>query len=249
MEMAMFEFRRGRCLQVFLLSLLLAVSGAGAAEQDEYPSNARVVQRFLQQIYPELANHGYYFGVRGYTSFDSTLNDITHLEAVVTDLPPWKEEPAFTREGTPTVSRPRTLLSVLVLLLRPGDVVTYAAAGDVVHTQENEKLREAVNLHPEWRETQILRALGATRPQYGPADRVKLEATLPIAALRTLLGEITVDSVSFDVFQPNNDTPILGLSWNVTVTARGASERYSLMFEPFGGKLVLLTKLPPSTAR
>jgi hypothetical protein len=96
-----------------------------------------------------------------------------------------------------------------------------------------DRLLAAVKKHPDWTDARILAELRSSGAKFGPDRKEAFVSSLPIAKLKTFVGEIEVRSVEFDVHE---------LTWLVRVPWHDreghVDERSFLVFEPFEGRLI-----------
>jgi hypothetical protein len=125
------------------------------------------------------------------------------------------------------------------------------ANSDAVHEQQREALHHLVASHPDWSNAQIANALKQAGAQFGPEDKEAFVNSLPLNKAERFLGKIKITSVQFEypARDQNGQFTTLGLSWVVQAAAElpdGTHPAYTLVFEPFEGKL---TDLGQSLAR
>jgi hypothetical protein len=158
---------------------------------------------------------------------------------MVNDAPAPGESAAIVREP---------LLTAAFRFTASGELETYAATGVLVDRVRNEALVKTLAEHPDWTETDAdaaLQAMGG-RPSTGaapasPVDAFTLErfigrdaAPVEAARLRWRPSKAGVASEGFAAVP----------GWTTEVTAKrrdGQPVSYRLVFEPFAGRLVMVT--------
>jgi hypothetical protein len=108
-------------------------------------------------------------------------------------------------------------------------------------------IRQLVELHPEWSEAEAIRALKQAGASYGPADKEEFVKSLHLQSTEKFLGRVKVQSVEFSGLNPvhTGNFAAGSLDWVVRMEANfpdNTTVTYSLTFEPFAGKLMLLTR-------
>ena len=102
--------------------------------------------------------------------------------------------------------------------------------------------------HPEWTVDQIGNEMTKTGAYYGPSARDKLLKAIPLRSLETFFGKISVTDLRFDLRYDPDEKRIMGtMNWLLTTTVRTQTKKnltYIFSFEPFGGRLLRLSKDP-----
>ncbi len=130
-------------------------------------------------------------------------------------------------------------------------IFTISAGGPFVNTDKLENLAHLVDSHPEWSDRDVERAIADAGAQFGPGAKDEVLRSLPTSALKLLLGEIQITSIEFTARNEQQLTerlPSAILLWHVCMISRKsgrADRKYCASFEPFQGKFVSLTKIPP----
>jgi len=128
------------------------------------------------------------------------------------------------------------------------ELVVMAAGGPIAEGRQD-KLAEEVNKHPKWSDAQIIAALNAAGPKFGPDHKAEFLRALPIEKLKPFLGgEIEVLSAEFSLrYRTFEEAHEASLSWIVQTTWRSSDGREAtcnLAFEPFDGHLTSLMRVP-----
>jgi hypothetical protein len=140
------------------------------------------------------------------------------------------------------------LLNAAVGFAASGELESYAATGVLVDRTRNEALVKTLAEHPDWADSDAdaaLQAMGG-RPSTGaapssPIDAPKLERFIgssPTVGDATLRWRPSKTGGTSERF-----AAVPGWTTEVTATRRdGARLTYRLVFEPFGGRLVMVTQ-------
>jgi hypothetical protein len=220
-----------RFLVVCLIGL--AVTGVSLVAQGRSPVPTEVLAAsdFLLLAYPDLMSRpvNVAFNVTGRT-----------VAVTVTDAP-------VPGDSKPAVQEP--LLNASVAFAASGELETYAATGVLVDRTRNEALVKALAEHPEWADSDAdaaLQAMGG-RPSTGAAPSAPLDA----AKLRRFVGNDAEKVGDAQLrWRPSKNggtserfAAVPGWTTEVRATKRdGVQTTYRLVFEPFGGRLVMVTQ-------
>jgi hypothetical protein len=109
-------------------------------------------------------------------------------------------------------------------------------------------LRKLIESHPEWSDEQAVKALKQDGASFGPDEKLSFINTLPFDKAEPFLGRLRVTSVEFNHLQRERVENFAGATMDWTVSADaffsdGTSGKYVFNFEPYQGKLTLLTRL------
>lgn len=119
----------------------------------------------------------------------------------------------------------------------PSWISSYGA-GDVVTDSKRDAFKGLLKRHPKWSRAQKVTALKEAGARYGPNDRAAFLKEVPIRQLQEFLGPFQVDSVDLSTDLAE---------WTVFVWMQRPGEGPNLFFlayEPFGGRLVQIGRLP-----
>ncbi|MGA7909472.1 MAG: hypothetical protein WCA16_18845 [Candidatus Sulfotelmatobacter sp.] len=228
--------RPHRSLIFFVIILLSARVDAG----DDYFVRAKA---FLRAIYPELKSKNLRVTVFDDASFAS--------EGGLTTFSIGLEERIQDRLSNKESLRP--CVSAFFSFPNSSDdrIFKLAVSGPFVNESKTEGVRQLIDSHPEWSDSQVIQALEEKQPQYGPGSKEALLETVPLRALEPFLGKVRVLSTEFELrshAQLEEKLPSAELQWVIHVEGRMPGRKplmYYLAVEPFGGKLVLLGRTPP----
>lgn len=146
--------------------------------------------------------------------------------------------------GTGQCICPHRVLSTNIVfdaLNEDHQLIEFAADGLPV-TGERNKLLDLMAEHPDWSDSDLAQRLRSAGAKFGPEDRNDFLRHLPVQELRPFIGQLEVLSVEFEF--RDKESPKNGLTWVVEAKALqpGNKERkYVLLFEPFEGKVVLIS--------
>jgi hypothetical protein len=217
------------------LTLVLVVAGpvalrAQGGGRSPVPAEVSAAMEFVLLAYPDLMTR----------PVNVTVNVAGRTVAVtVSDAP------------TSASATPREpLLQAAVTWAEGGELETYAATGVLVERTRNEALVKTLAEHPDWTDSDAdaaLQAMGG-RPSTGAAptspmdDASKLDRFVGSDARK--VGDSTLrwrPSKNGGASERFAAVP----GWTTEVTARkrdGTAVAYRLVFEPFGGRLVMVTQ-------
>jgi hypothetical protein len=221
-----------RCLGIAgLLSLVVAVPlSAQTVGRGAVPAEVTAATDFLLLVYPDLATR----------PVTVTFNPSGRTVAVsVADAPGPGEAPSAGREP---------LLTAGFEFAESGELQSFAATGVLLERTRNETLARTLAEHPAWTDTDAEAALLALGGR--PSTAVPPMSQIEPAKLAPFVGASPAPSKTSQLrWRPSTDvadqpfaaTP--GWTAEVAATTRdGKRATYRLVFEPFGGRLVLVTR-------
>jgi hypothetical protein len=254
-------FLRARVINNFLLtSMLYIVATPSASSQQNLPIHQvtvlTFVHDFLQVFYPELISKGHALKLAVHHPADTTWSEISGVFFTVTpERPPDYGLVISGPNGQIPETRPdpdSILLDGSIWLppLEHGSRVQQVlTTPESAHEQKLTAFRNLVESHPEWSDEHAISALKQAGARFGPDDKDAFLRTLPLDKMERFLGHLKVTSVEFSHLQSGVEHyRTLGrLDWSVHVEAQfsdGTSSDYQLVFEPFQGKLTMLSREP-----
>jgi hypothetical protein len=116
----------------------------------------------------------------------------------------------------------------------------YVGDSALSHSKENDAIRRQVESHPEWSEAQALVELRKAGARFGPASKEELLQAIQLQKYERFLGHFTIKSVEFVGLTEPHAGNFASLSWSIRLDVEspgGSHSPYTLVFEPFGGKL------------
>ena len=106
--------------------------------------------------------------------------------------------------------------------------------------KENASIRELVEAHPEWSEERALAELNRAGARFGPEKKDELLKTVRLEKYERFIGHFTIKSVEFAALSEPHEGNFAFLWWRIKLDVElsgGSHTEYSLIFEPFEGKL------------
>jgi len=247
--------RRAACL--LLAILFLGASGAISHSQtaNDQDNVLTRVQAFLQVSYPELFGKGLDLNVRTTQPIDNTWRQIYDIKFDVLLYNPQSERminpPVDSRTGLPVPPPKNTVLLRGSIWFDQEGRLNKFSVGDCAldHYKKNAAVRKLVESHPEWSEAQAFAALKKAGARFGPESKEELLKTIRLDKYEQFLGHFTVKSVEFVGLGQSHEGDFASLWWSIRVDAEspgGAHSFFSLIFEPFEGKLTEALHSPPA---
>ncbi len=208
---------------------------------------------FLRTFYPELLGKDLLLNLHATQSIDHTWRQSGGIRFDVKLYDPLSERmlnPPVDGKTGKQLSPPdnTVLLEGLFTFNQEGRLEHMFAAGDVVHSKQNDAIRKLVESHPEWSEDEAVGALKKAGARYGPADRDQFLQAIHLERFARSLGRLKIELVEFNELSPDHTGSFAAAAFNWTVKAEGRAPnrthcRYSLGFEPFGGKLISVSRM------
>lgn len=245
----MFKSRPSRTLG--LLISIIVVSVTSPVNSDAQVSNDRdtvltSAHDFLRSSYPELVGRDLLLDLSITQGIDSPWTQIYEMRLDVKPHDPRSEgmlnppfDPKTGKQLPPPENAP--LLQGSISFTREGRVHQFYV-GDCAlsHSKENDAIRRQVESHPEWSEAQALVELGKAGARFGPASKEELLQAIQLQKYERFLGHFTIKSVEFVGLTEPHAGNFASLSWSIRLdveSSGGSHSPYTLVFEPFGGKL------------
>lgn len=232
-----------RCISVMLLAA--ASTPLLSNKRDHNDDKIALAKQIVRQLYPELTGRGLYFTIADESTLDSEGGS-THFAMHV--LQPVKGVAAVPERCPPS------LITVGFVFPVEGDdrIHSLHAGGPTVNMDENGRLRELVDEHPDWSDKKVEEVLRNAGVHFGPWAKDALVNSLPMPVLNLLLGEVQITAMKFvmrDEKQMQEGLHSAALSWGIEMSSHmegRQDERYFATFEPFRGRLIGLLQLPMS---
>jgi hypothetical protein len=248
-------FLRARLINSFLLTSMLYIVATPSASSQQNPPIHQVtvltfVHDFLEVFYPELISKGHRLKLSVSLPADSSGREIAGVYFTVTAEPPRPQNGQFVPEVRPD---PNTVLLDGNIWLPPLEhgsrVQQVLTSSESANEQKLTAFRNLVESHPEWSDEQAISALKQAGARFGPNDKDAFLCTLPLDKMERFLGHLKVTSVEFSHLQSGveHNRTLGRLDWSVHAKAQfsdGTSSDYQLVFEPFQGKLTMLSRDP-----
>ena len=192
------------------------------------------VKRFMRAAFPEYANRGYKLDLTTRQEFD----EVAWGPSMTVTVWKWNSAP-------PKSSADRAELLTGRLDFHPsGESFHFESPG--AGDSALREITEEAAAHPDWTETDLLKALHAVGAEY-PFDRGQAFLTrLDIDRFAPVLGKI--GKVEVDHVWRRPEAPaIVVIAWRVRMEGVGSDgrvSRYTLTFEPIRGRLLELFREP-----
>jgi hypothetical protein len=211
------------------------------------------VHDFLQVFYPELISKGHRLKLSVLHPADSSWREISGVYFTVTPESPPDYGVPLSQNGKmvpETRPDPKTVLldgNIWLPPLEHGSRIQQVVVSESPHREKLEILCKLVRLHPEWTESQAVSALKQAGARFGPDDKEAFINSLPFDKTEKFLGRLKISSVDFNLVRPDstNEFGMVSMDWSVRAEASfpdGGSGIYLFVFEPFDGKLTMLSR-------
>lgn len=216
---------------LFLLLLSPSVRAQREPQGRTPPAHVLAAQAFLLLAYPDLVNR------------PITMTMQPQGSGLVVSV-----EDADDPLQRPRGAVPSPVVVAAMEFTASGQLRSFAASGALVNDVANRALRDQLLEHPEWTEAQAaswLRANGAAAVQSAPDDVTRLTSPRWQAFLGTNVqtgASAFAARESSSQGQPPVWRPRPGWEVQVSATASAGAASYRLVFEPFGGRLVAVTR-------
>lgn len=121
-------------------------------------------------------------------------------------------------------------------------VTSIFADGSLVESEKQQALNKLIDANPQWTEAQMTEALLAAGAKFGPNEKARISARLPVDKLEPMVGKIRIASTEF-TFRGNSKEPYFAImNWTIHFRATTGKhhDEYFISIEPFEGKIVSL---------
>jgi hypothetical protein len=237
--------------------LLCALGVAAVFAQQNPPISQETVltfvHDFLQVFYPELISKGHRLKLSVLHPADSSWREITGVYFTVTPESLRDYGVSLSQNGKMVPESrpdPKTILldgNIWLPPLEHGSRIQQVYITDSPDREKLEILCKLVRSHPEWTESQAVSALKQAGARFGPDDKEAFMNSLPFDKTERFLGRLKITSAEFNLVRPDstNEFGMVSMDWSVRAEAQftdGGSGIYIFAFEPFDGKLTLLSR-------
>ena len=257
MPKSQFHKCRRLSLAVGTVIAVLASSATpwGAAQESVRCANPTYeAQKFLQALYPETKEKGYtvLYSVGG--TYDPAWTYLPRLEVNLLETNYTPSAQLLMGKEARKYEPLYPILTVYFYFDKDGRIEEVSIAGNsLANDAKNTRVLQILESRRDWSVRQIIRVLKEAGARYGPEDKVRFLASLPIKELEPFLGNLTVKSVDFhsrheesgSAVTTVDTTSVTGVEWIVQIeasSADGKTQSYILGFEPFAGKLKSLRR-------
>jgi hypothetical protein len=225
--------------QAFLITIAVLSLPTILAAQACPEGNYGAAIRLFRALYPELVDRHVQLDFASHTRLDS--DDFPRVfDLSISDLKPLP--PA--QDQTSEADRVGHLGVRFQFDAIDHRILSIFASGEYVGGEKHEKLNQVVDAHPEWSEAQMAEALLSTGAKFGPNEKTAIATRLPVSKLEPIVGKIQITSIEF-TFRGNREAPHFAvMNWTIhfrTIAGKHHDE-YSISIEPFGGKIVSLSR-------
>lgn len=204
------------------------------------------VHDLLDAAYPDLQKHGRFLTLCTGQSFANSWDHTYGITFAVNRFAKAVENPTdgqSTGKAAPLV--PSELqLSGIVAFDENGDITHMEADRELVNESRNTDISQLIQSHPEWSESEAYAHLKQAGALYGPNDKAQFVKALRLEGYAKVFGRLRIKSVSFLGVSADRKNESVSMRWRVEATAEGlrGHPTYFFNFEPFEGKLVMLTR-------
>jgi hypothetical protein len=240
--MAMSESRpkstRSKVIFIFLLFGLAAVP-TGLASPNACDSFC-VAKRLLTIFYPQFMGKDAEVILSAKSSFEADGSLSVFQTSISLPIP--------RKQGVAIADRVKTVdhvTSLFTISADPDEILQMQSFGMDINDVRIKKLGELVSSHPGWSDSQVISAIESSGAKYPPSHKEAVMSVLPLKALEPSIGEVHIDSVTFDLRSDGHPpTPLLDWSVRFTAIKSGKSSHYFLLLEPFNGHVLAFSKVP-----
>jgi hypothetical protein len=228
-------------LSIALLLLLSLSAQAQGGPRGEF-AKVEVAREFVRALFPETTAKDYVIDVTASTQIDSDWNYLSDFDVSVG---PGDSRAADSNPpGRAYWKKPEVLGALF--RFRVGDPFI----GDVYiqfHPLESKLalVLAQVNAHQGWSDSEVAAALRRAGARFGPNDGDALRNAVPIDALEPFIGKLEINSSEFFLRHEQKPRSLAELYWEVdggSVLPNGRQARWTLILEPFEGRLQSLTR-------
>jgi len=244
------QIRRAKFVLVTCITVLnFSLGTCRAQEQPIGPNSIYEAQRFLQLTYPEASGKGLnvIFSVGG--TYDAQWVFLPRLEIALLETNYTPSIQMFMgKEG----QRAPLWQSELIAYFdfdKVSRIEGVVIAGDTFSNDtRNNDVARIIRASRNSTLDQVAKILKQAGAKFGPEDKEAFLASVPLRGLQPFLGSLTLKSAEFQRHAEQVDGTVIELRWFVKVEAKTLDAQtydYTLVFEPFAGKLVSLHRIVP----
>jgi hypothetical protein len=203
------------------------------------PGNYGEAIRLFRALYPELTNRDIQLDLSSVARLDS--DDFPRVfELAISGVKPL----APAQDQSSQADKFGHLSVRFQYDARDHMVFSLFSSGEYVLGDKQEKINQLVDAHQDWTETEMTEALLSLDAMFGPKENAAVTARLPVDRLEPLVGTIQISSVDF-AFRGNSKEPYFAImNWTIHFRASTGKhhDEYVVSIEPFGGKIVSLSR-------
>ena len=218
---------------VFLVCVSLSLAADGVRDNPVLMS-----QRFLKAVYPDLQKQHLLHTI----SETGTLNAPWDINREFDIVARHSMSPVgYLGDLRDGVLQPSANVQVAARFVRgeDGRLLEFVANGFLLHSEELQHIVEQSNQHIEWTDEQVISALKESGARFGPNDKEAFLQQLSLQSLEPFIGTTKFISSEFRLREPEREGSFTHLYWDVRIEVHSADSptQYSLLFEPYTGKL------------
>lgn len=232
----------------WVLCLYMVPEGLAQTSQPCGHDPVAFAQTFLSAIYPEIREKGDYMYLSASGPFKQPWSILSEYSVHVKEYPDDAAPSAIIEAHGARPFVNVELAGAFLMCSREG-LFKFAGSGSVTGMGPWEAFLERAKTHPEWTDDQAYAALKAAGARYfGPDQKEAFLKQVPWAALATYIGKFELKSTEFDVRMEEGEHARYDMSWILDLETQPAPNKwqvYTLFFEPFRGKLYLLSTMGP----
>jgi hypothetical protein len=204
-----------------------------------------LAKRLLTVLYPQFKGKDAVIAVSGKSSLDVDGPLLVFQTSILLPIP--RKSAAATAEPPEAINHVTTFFKISP---DPDGILEMQSVGLDINERKIKKLDELVTSHLEWSDSQVINAIESSGAKYAPSQKEALTSILPLKALEPLVGEVRVESITFQLRTDGHPpTPLLDWSVRFTATKSGKSSRYFLLLEPFDGSVSAFSRIPDSSKK
>jgi hypothetical protein len=234
------------CAAVFLFSCSSAVAQSISTKPRQ--NKFEEAKRIIVVLYPELSGKHLSMTYSFSTTLDSSEEPATsQFDVLVSQFPPG-QKPQIAGYINPAESNstPRDVqMTVGFWFDNLGQLERFTAQGHSPNDDRNKAIRELVDAHPDWADTQITDALKAAGAKFDPSAKIDLMLQIPADRLSSIFGKCRIVSTEFEFRDSQTANNASALMWHAELEAESGNDKsvtYHLIVEPFGGKVTFIQR-------
>lgn len=229
-------------LNVAVFILLICLSAVAQETPQDQFDKVTTAQGFLRALYPETRDKNYIMNIAASTQFD-------HNWTFLSDLDVWIG-PSDRRSGDTNPPghaywKKPEVLSAFFQFRTSDQFIDEVNIRFLPLESKLKAVRAQVNAHQQWSDQQVSTVLKKAGAAFGPNGEDALRKAVPIEALEPFIGKLHIESAEFFLRHKQSPRSLAELYWEVDGTSilpNGREVRWSLILEPFTGRLQSLSR-------
>ena len=241
-----------RTIQFLAVLFLVGVTNLLARVSNGSDTVFTRTRDFLHDFYPELSGRDLFLSLSTVQRFDNSWRVIHRIEFNAMLHDPLSEamlNPPFDPKTGKQLTPPEnSVLKGDILFDHRGFLHAFATSGESSQAKRIAALRDLIQSHPEWSNTDAVRALKQAGAHYGPDEKSEFRKTIQLQKFESFMGsKLELRSIEFESLPENHEGSFTAgaLNWSITadrVLGSGKRIPYTFSFEPFDGKLTAVHK-------